>query len=136
MTIPVIDLSQAWVAGSPASAAMATGFFHISNHGVSDELLASQFELTRVLMDLPLATRQALSVRNPASMRGFEALAKKTLDETARHELKECFYCGMAYPPDHPDGLADCQSGGLLSSFSTACSASASTTSLPLTFDL
>lgn len=121
MTIPVIDLGQALVPGSPASAkvaeqirsaAVATGFFYVSRHGVPDELLASQFELTRVLMDLPLATRQALSVRNSASMRGFEALGEQTLDETALPDLKECFYCGMVYPPDHPYVLAGYQSYG------------------------
>lgn len=121
MTIPVINLSQALVPGGPASAAvarqirtaaMATGFFYVSHHGVSQDLLSSQFELTRVLMDLPLATRQALSARNSRSMRGFEALGEQTLDEAAKPDLKECFYCGMAYPPDHPYVLAGFQSYG------------------------
>lgn len=39
-------------------------------------------------------------------MRGFMALGAKALDETAKADLNECFYCGMAYPADHPYALA------------------------------
>jgi len=121
MTIPVIDLANALKPGDPAlaavaqqmrTAAMATGFFYVKNHGVSTELIDQQFELTRQLMGLPLATRQALSIQHSKTMRGFEALGAQTLDETAQPDLKESFYCGMVYPPDHPYVLAGYQSYG------------------------
>jgi isopenicillin N synthase-like dioxygenase len=119
--IPVIDLGQALASGGARSAdvaqqlraaAMATGFFYIQNHGIGTDMLAQQFELTRELMGLPLPTRQALSARNSKTMRGFEALGAQTLDETARPDLKECFYCGMAYPADHPYVQAGYQTYG------------------------
>ena len=66
----------------------------------------------RELMALPLATRQALSIRQSKTMRGFEGLGEQTLDETAQPDLKESFYCGMAYPTDHPYVLAGYQSYG------------------------
>jgi isopenicillin N synthase-like dioxygenase len=121
MNIPLIDLNMALVSGGARSAdvaqqlrtaAMATGFFYIQNHGISADLLRQQFELTRDLMGLPLATRQALSARNSKTMRGFMDLGAQTLDESARPDLNECFYCGMAYPPDHPYVLAGYQTYG------------------------
>jgi len=121
MEIPVIDLTGALTQGEPASAgvalqvraaARATGFFYIQNHGISADMLASQFDLTRQLMGLPLATREALSARHSKTMRGFMALGAQTLDETARADLNECFYCGLAYPLEHPYVLAGYQSYG------------------------
>ena len=119
--IPIIDLASALHQGSangPAvahqmrQAAMATGFFYVKNHGVPAAMVAQQFELTRELMGLPLATRQSLSIHQSKTMRGFEGLGAQTLDETARPDLKESFYCGMAYPPNHPYVLAGYQSYG------------------------
>lgn len=121
MTIPVVDLADALTPSGLTSiaavqqmrtAAMATGFFYIQNHGISADLLNCQFKLAHELMGLPLTTRQALSVRHSKTMRGFEALGEQTLDETARPDLKECFYCGMAYPSDHPYVLAGYQTYG------------------------
>lgn len=121
MQIPLIDLSDALASGDTGShhvaqqlrtAAMATGFFYIQNHGIGADMLARQFELTRAMMGLPLATRQALSASNSKTMRGFMALGAQTLDETANADLNECFYCGMAYPADHPYVLAGYQTYG------------------------
>ena len=121
MAIPVIDLKHALQPGSGASAAvarqlqtaaMATGFFYIKNHGVSSAVMTEQFELARALMALPLTTRQALSIQHSKTMRGFEALGAQTLDDTAQPDLKESFYCGMVYPTDHPYVLAGYQTYG------------------------
>ena len=121
MTIPVIDLNQALATGGARSAevaqqlraaAVATGFFYVRNHGISADMLARQFELTRALMSLPLPVRQALSARNSKTMRGFMPMAAQTLDEKAKPDLNECFYCGMAYPEDHPYVQAGYQTYG------------------------
>jgi isopenicillin N synthase-like dioxygenase len=121
MNIPLIDLNHALASGDARShevakqlraAAMATGFFYVQNHGISADMLARQFELTRELMELPLATRQALSAHNSKTMRGFMGMGAQTLDETARPDLNECFYCGMDYPADHPYVLAGYQTYG------------------------
>lgn len=121
MAIPVIDLADALKPGDAASAvvaqqiraaATATGFFYIQNHGIKTDLLSRQFDLTRALFALPLATRQALSVHQSKTMRGFEAIGEQTLDDSAKPDLKESFYCGMAYPDDHPYVLAGYQSYG------------------------
>ena len=121
MSIPVIDLELALTGGGQRShavaqqlrvAAMATGFFYVRHHGISADMLTRQFALARELMSLPLATRQALSARHSTTLRGFMALGAQTLDEAARPDLNESFYCGMAYPADHPYVLAGYQTYG------------------------
>jgi len=121
MRIPVIDLSDALTLGAPRSkpvaqqlraAAMSSGFFYVQNHGVPDEMVSEQFALARALLELPQATREALSVRRSTVFRGYEALGEQTLDASARPDLKESFYCGMNYPADHPYVLAGYQTYG------------------------
>lgn len=121
MAIPLIDLDGAQASGGARSAevaaqlrqaAMESGFFYLRNHGVQPQMVARQFALARELLDLPDATRQALAMQNSPTMRGFELMGAQTLDAAARPDLKESFYCGMAYPADHPYVLARYQTYG------------------------
>lgn len=121
MSIPVIDLTDALTPGAPRSAevaqafraaAMASGFFYVRHHGVPRDLVARQFALAQALLDLPASTRQALAMGNSPTMRGFENLGDQRLDAAARPDLKESFYCGMAYPDDHPYVVAGYQTYG------------------------
>ena len=111
MRIPLIDLTDALQPGAPRSAevaqqvraaALASGFFYVSRHGISPDLIDRQFEATQALFDLPLSAKQAVSLTKSVSLRGYEALGLQTLDADARPDLKESFYCGLEYPPDHP----------------------------------
>lgn len=113
--IPVIDLHDALAPGAPRSAdvatqlreaAMASGFFYVRHHGVPAALLARQFDIARRLLDVPPATRERLAAHRSRTMRGYELMGSQTLDQEARPDLKESFYCGMAYPDDHPHVLA------------------------------
>ncbi len=121
MSIPVIDLEGALAFGGPRSsevagqvraAAMSSGFFYVRHHGVPAAQVQRQFDLTRRLLDLPLATREALAMHKSRSMRGFELMGAQTLDLAARPDLKESFYCGMVYPDDHPYVQAGYQTYG------------------------
>lgn len=121
MSIPVIDLTDALVPGGRRSAevarairaaAMVSGFFYVSGHGVDPALVERQFDAARQLLALPDATKQALSLRNSPTRRGFETVGMQTLDATARPDVKESYQCGMAYPPDHPYVLARYHSYG------------------------
>lgn len=121
MSIPVIDLQGALTLGAPRSAevaaqmraaAMASGFFYVRHHGVPAEQVQAQFDLARRLLDVPQATREALEMHKSPSLRGYELMGAQTLDATARPDLKESFYCGMAYPADHPYVVAGYQTYG------------------------
>jgi len=121
MAIPLIDLRDALAPGGARSAtvaaqlraaAMASGFFYVRNHGVDAGQVARQFELARQLLELPEATRLALAMENSPTLRGFENIGAQTLDAEARPDLKESFYCGMAYPDEHPYVRAGYQTYG------------------------
>jgi len=121
VSIPVIDLSGALQQGGPRShevaaairsAAMASGFFYVQNHDVSDALVASQFDTARRLLALPAATKEAMSLHKSTSLRGYEIAGAQTLDASAKPDVKESFQCGMDYPADHPYVLAGYQSYG------------------------
>ena len=119
--IPVIDLAQALqpggarravVADELRQAAMSSGFFYVRHHGVAAEQVARQFDLARRLFEVPQATRTALDMKRSPTMRGYENLGAQTLDAGARPDVKESFYCGMAYPDDHPYVVAGYQTYG------------------------
>ncbi|MES2189954.1 MAG: 2-oxoglutarate and iron-dependent oxygenase domain-containing protein [Pseudomonadota bacterium] len=111
MTIPLIDLSGALLAGGRRSedvasqlraAAESAGFFYIANHGMEPHVIERQFALVEQLFNLPGEQKDAVSTRHSSCSRGYEALGAQTLDAGARPDLKEGFYCGIDYPPEHP----------------------------------
>lgn len=119
--IPVIDLTDALEAGGARrtvvadelrAAAMSSGFFYVRHHGVPADQIARQFELARRLFEVAAATREALDMRHSPTLRGYENIGAQTLDAGARPDLKESFYCGMAYPADHPYVVAGYQTYG------------------------
>ncbi|RYF23140.1 MAG: isopenicillin N synthase family oxygenase [Comamonadaceae bacterium] len=121
MSLPILDLHGALALGGPRSAdvaaqmreaAMASGFFYVRNHGVEAAQIVRQFALARELLDVPRATREALAMHHSPSMRGYELMGAQSLDLAARPDLKESFYCGMAYPQDHPYVRAGYQTYG------------------------
>jgi isopenicillin N synthase-like dioxygenase len=91
---------------------MGAGFFYVKDHGISAAMVERHFALARQLMELPEARRKALSIHRSPTLRGFESLSTQTLDTQAKPDLKESFYCGMAYAPDHPYVLAGYQTYG------------------------
>ncbi|MES2399479.1 MAG: 2-oxoglutarate and iron-dependent oxygenase domain-containing protein [Pseudomonadota bacterium] len=111
MTIPLIDLSGALLPGGRRSADVAVqlrqaaesaGFFYIANHGMEPHVIQRQFALVEQLFDLSGEQKDAVSTRHSSCSRGYEALGSQTLDPGARPDLKESFYCGIDYPPEHP----------------------------------
>ncbi|HEY9224561.1 MAG TPA: 2-oxoglutarate and iron-dependent oxygenase domain-containing protein [Variovorax sp.] len=121
MGIPVLDLTGALAPGGPRSAqvarelrsaAMASGFFYVRHHGIDAAMVERQFDITRLLMALPIERREALSIRNSPIMRGYEGLGAQTLDAAMKPDLKESFYCGMDWPADHPYVKAGFQTYG------------------------
>ena len=124
MGISVINLAGALQRGQPDApqvvsvvqalrqAGIASGFFYATGHGVPVALIERQFELTRRFFELPQASKEAISLAHSPAMRGYEGLGEQTLDALAKPDLKESFYCGVEYPPDHPYVLKGYQSYG------------------------
>jgi isopenicillin N synthase-like dioxygenase len=109
--IPSIDLQGALESGDPRSgevaqqmraAAVASGFFYVTGHGVPALLVQRQFSAAQMLFDLPDAAKRAVSLHLSPTMRGYEGVGDQQLDATARPDLKESFYSGIEYPPTHP----------------------------------
>lgn len=121
MAIPVLDLADALAPGAPRSAEVAAqlreageaaGFFYVVNHGVPAAQVDAMLGCARALFDLPQDQKDAISLLNSPVMRGYEAIGGQTLDERSLPDLKESFYAGIEYPPDHPYVKAGYQSYG------------------------
>ncbi len=104
LKIPVIDLraDSARVAAQMREAAMASGFFYVSHHGVAQPLIDAQMAMTQRFFDLPQADKDRISLRHSRAMRGYEGLGEQTLDAAAKPDLKESFYCGLYSDDQHP----------------------------------
>lgn len=122
MSIPVIDLHYAFhpnanqlddIVRSIRTAAMSSGFFYVKNHSIDLALVQRQFELAKELFDLPQSVKKKYDQNNSPSHRGFEEIAAQKLDFTAKADIKEGFYCGKNYAPDHPFVVAKYQNYGL-----------------------
>jgi isopenicillin N synthase-like dioxygenase len=120
-SIPVIDLTGAFspelearreVAWEIHKACRETGFFYVSHHGVTEALVAAQFEWSRRFFELPLDAKLALHMKNSRTTAGYEPVGGQVLDsqdpnsERAPADLKESFYIGLDLPADHPLSVA------------------------------
>ena len=69
--VPIIDMSapEAAAAAAVRAAAAGSGFFYVTQHGVSDQLVAEAFAQQRALFALPQETKMALL--QDANNRGY-----------------------------------------------------------------
>ncbi|WP_066739139.1 isopenicillin N synthase family oxygenase [Cupriavidus sp. D384] len=109
--IPVIDLTKSFsasiedrksVAWEVHKACRDIGFFYVSNHGVSQELMDSQLQIAREFFALPIAEKLQIDARKSRCMRGYEAMSSQTLDDGSQPDLKEGFMAGRDCDGDHP----------------------------------
>lgn len=109
--IPTLDLHGAMQPGGARSAeaaaqmrsaAMRSGFFYVSGHGIPAMQVQRMFTSAQTFFELPTEAKQAVSLHRSPSMRGYEGLGDQQLDAHARPDLKESFYCGIDYADDHP----------------------------------
>lgn len=94
--VPVIDLSLPDSAAAllVRSACTSVGFFHISNHGVSQDFMDKTFSESRKLFALPLEEKK--KVVADRNNRGWTPLQDQTLDPAhqTQGDTKEGFYFG------------------------------------------
>lgn len=104
-TIPIISLAQPEdaVAVQLRAACEAHGFLYVTDHGVPDALIADTFAWAARFFALPIERKRAVSLANN---RGWEGVGAQKLDAKAKSDQKESYYCGLDYPPDHPNAVA------------------------------
>jgi isopenicillin N synthase-like dioxygenase len=108
--IPVIDVGPALdgsgvqgVADKIHHAATQSGFFYISGHGITRQLMEDAFNVSREFFDQPTEVKQTVAVN--IDQRGWMATGMSTLQGAATHDLKEVFFWGAETAADDPDVL-------------------------------
>ena len=119
-SIPVIDLGPSFsddldvrkaVAWEIHKTARDTGFFYISNHGVSQQMMDGQLNLARSFFALPAEEKLKVDAKHSTCMRGYELPGVQTLDDGSPPDLKEGFLIGCDLDEDHPyvrQGVPNC----------------------------
>jgi isopenicillin N synthase-like dioxygenase len=101
-TIPVIDLSltdQKALVSQIGAACCEFGFFGVVNHGISPEVIAQAFSVSKAFFDLPQETKCLLHINKSPTHRGFDPIGWQSLDlskegDAQAADLKESFYIG------------------------------------------
>lgn len=114
--IPIVSLSGLFsddpsqrqsTASALGKACREVGFFYLIDHGMEASVREGAFEASRQFFDMPLADKQALSIKQSANNRGFVAMADEKLNPEAGADQKEAFNIGGDLAADHPDVVAN-----------------------------
>lgn len=85
-------------------ACLTNGFFYISNHGISQEIIEAVHTEGQRFFRQPLDVKRQAAVN--ARHRGFNALGDALMYEARNPDYKEFFSIGLDLPDDDPDVLA------------------------------
>ena len=112
-SLPVIDLAALQAEGGAdrlgkaiGSAAREIGFFYLVGHDIDEALIACVFAAAAAFFALPLAAKDALSIRRSPHNRGYVGMKVESLDPTMPADLKEAFNIGLDLAPDDPRVIA------------------------------
>ena len=104
--IPVIDISASTPAGSACAqidaACRGIGFFAITGHGVSGELLDGVLDVTRMFFAQPPADKSSLAIELSDHHRGYAGVEGELLEPGLRADYKETMDFGPEVPADDP----------------------------------
>lgn len=113
MSIPVVDLAD-FTSGDPArketfvqalgKAYEEVGFVAVKNHGVPDELIASQYEYVQQFFSLPLEKKMAYEIPGLAGQRGYTSFGREHAKGSEAPDLKEFFQYGQNVEDNDPIG--------------------------------
>lgn len=113
--IPVIDFgpmhsddaaARAAVGAAVRKACTEVGFFYATNHGVPQAVIDETFDAAHEFFDLPMDTKQSISVEKSDAMRGYTALLGENTDPDNNGDLHEGFDLALDLPIDDPDVVA------------------------------
>ncbi|KAG2449269.1 hypothetical protein HYH02_005426 [Chlamydomonas schloesseri] len=103
--VPIIDMSapEDVAAAAVRAAAAGSGFFYVTGHGVSQDLVDEAFTQQRALFGLPLEAKMALLQDD--NNRGYTPFREETLDPARQKhgDTKEGFYFGREVAADSPE---------------------------------
>lgn len=123
MAVPVIDIAP-FLEGSPEGkrqvaeqvgrACEDIGFLTIVGHGVSKDLIAETYRVSREFFDLPLEEKMKVARPAPDQVRGYSPIGDEglsySLDEVAPGDLKESLSIGPVDVPN--DEYYHCAAAG------------------------
>ena len=78
-----------------------SGFFYVSNHGITRERCAAAFEASRQFFSLDQDVKAKITVNQ--NQRGWMAQGLTNLEGAATHDAKEVFFWGYDITADDPD---------------------------------
>jgi isopenicillin N synthase-like dioxygenase len=127
--IPIVDISPLIDGTDPQRVAKKigeiceeVGFFYVTNHGVSNDLIERTYRVTERFFDLPFEVKQRLNVANSGpTLRGYVPTYAENVDPKNTRDLKECFDFGAhqdevspffgpnPMPPDFPEFKETCE---------------------------
>ncbi len=85
-------------------ACLDSGFFYLSGHGVSEQVIAAVREQAMIFFRQPQEAKRLAAV--DARHRGFNALGDALMYEARKPDHKEFFSMGLDLPENDPDVLA------------------------------
>lgn len=88
------------------AACRETGFFCVSEHGISAACRAMLFQAAREFFDLPVARKNELSIARSRHNRGYVGIGSERLQAHAPPDQKEAFNIGLDLPEDDAEVLA------------------------------
>jgi isopenicillin N synthase-like dioxygenase len=109
--LPIVDISKLrnddfasrqQVAQQIRAACLDKGFFYISGHGISAQLIEDVFAQTKLFFDMPLDRKMDLDKARSKANRGYEPLSSQRLEEGTAPDLKESYFIGSELALDDP----------------------------------
>lgn len=107
MSLPLVDLSKGSgeVAAAVGAACRSHGFFYLTGHGLSDDLLIDLERQSHAFFDLPEAEKLEIAMPKAGpAWRGFFPVGGELT--SGRPDLKEGVYFGEELTPDDPRVVA------------------------------
>jgi isopenicillin N synthase-like dioxygenase len=108
--IPVIDVAPLFesdahaarrVADQICNASVEVGFFYVTGHNVSRDLMQAMFMASKYFFGLPEETKRSILVNR--AHRGYVPFAQTTQPGRKRADLKESFNFAFPFPQDDPE---------------------------------
>ena len=78
------------------------GFAIVSDHGISDDLIARAEAMSRAFFNLPEDVKRSYHLPGGGGARGYTPFGTEVAKDQTIHDLKEFWHIGRDLPPGHP----------------------------------